>query len=70
MNMWSEVQADKIQPPVYKTRPERPGKLKIRECDKFGHNAMSCKSTTQVPHAFKRNLVLKTCFLYAGTVMF
>lgn len=31
MDMWNEVQADELQPPVYKTRPERPRKVRIRE---------------------------------------
>lgn len=62
-DMWPEVQADEIQPPVYKNGLGRPRKVRIRECgedgsmrrrlgvayksikyDKFGHNAMSCKS--------------------------
>ncbi|XP_058749183.1 uncharacterized protein LOC131622170 [Vicia villosa] len=77
--MWPEVEADPIMPPMYKRGPGRPKKLRIRECgeegarrrrlpgvsyrcticDKFGHNAQTCKSTTQNPNALKRKKKVK-----------
>ncbi|XP_058781430.1 uncharacterized protein LOC131655613 [Vicia villosa] len=77
--MWPEVDADPIMPPMYKRGPGRPKKLRIRECgeegarrrrlpgvsyrcticDKFGHNAQTCKSTTQNPNALKRKKKVK-----------
>ncbi|KAI5420340.1 hypothetical protein KIW84_044214 [Lathyrus oleraceus] len=72
MIMWPEVQTDELQPPMYKSEPGRPRKVRIKEygeygtrrirpgvaykctkCDKFGNNAMSCKSPTQDPNALK-----------------
>ncbi|KAI5411318.1 hypothetical protein KIW84_056421 [Lathyrus oleraceus] len=31
--MWPEVQSDELLPPLYKKGPDRPRKLRIRECD-------------------------------------
>lgn len=78
MDMWHEVQADELQPLVYKNGIGRPMKVRIKEhgedgarrrrncvsykcikCNKFGHNALSCKGTTQKLNALKIKVILK-----------
>lgn len=46
-------------------RRRRPGvDYKCTKYDKFGHNAMSCKSPTQDPNALKRKVMFKTTKFY------
>ncbi|KAI5395791.1 hypothetical protein KIW84_062102 [Lathyrus oleraceus] len=45
----------------YGARRRRPGiAYKFTKCDKFGHNALSCKSLTQDPNALKRKSSVQT----------
>lgn len=83
MDMCPEVEAEELQPPLYKIELGRLRKVRIVEygedgakrrrthvsykctkCDKFGHNALSCKSIIQDPNALKIKVTKLSLILY------